>query len=137
MLSQKTRYAFIALQMLAREYNKGPINISVISQSEKIPQRFLESILLELKKNGYLSSKLGKLGGYYLLKAPEKISLLDIYQQFEGPVALLKCISQRYYEPCEFCKDESLCKIKKVFKDIRDSTVEKLAGTKLSDLIEN
>jgi Rrf2 family protein len=70
MLTQKTRYSMLAMIRLAREYGKGTLMINQIAESERIPKRFLEAILLELKNQGYLGSKLGKSGGYYLLKKP-------------------------------------------------------------------
>ena len=89
-----------------REYGKGAILISDIAKSEMIPQRFLESILLDLKNFGVLSSKLGKSGGYYLLKKPEDVNLSDIVRHFEGAIALIPCTSEKYYQECEHCKDE-------------------------------
>lgn len=135
MLSKKTRYAMLALTRLAREYGKGAILISDISKSELIPQRFLESILLDLKNFGILSSKLGKSGGYYLLKKPEDVNLSDVVRHFEGAIALIPCASEKYYQPCEHCKDEKKCRIRKVFKVIRDETFEKLKNTTLKDLV--
>jgi Rrf2 family protein len=134
LLSKKTRYAMIALIKLSREYGKGAILISEIASSENIPQRFLENILLELKKLGFLGSKLGKSGGYYLLRKPEDITLADIIRHFEGTIAMLSCVSEKSYQPCEFCKDESLCKIRTVFKEVRDNTFELLRKTTLKDL---
>jgi Rrf2 family protein len=135
MLTQKTRYAISALVKLAAEYGNGPIQISHIAESEKIPKRFLESILLELKNNGYLGSKLGKNGGYYLNKKPENVNLLEIVRLFEGAIALLPCISEKYYEPCLQCGDEKTCSIRLTFKDIREYTYNKLAATSLASLI--
>ena len=135
MLTLKTRYAMMASLKLAREVGNGPILISEIAKSEKIPQRYLESILLELKNNGVVGSKIGKTGGYFLMKAPEKINLLDIVRLFEGGIAMMPCISEISYQPCEFCKDEDKCKVKKVFKEIRDNTYNKLKGTTLNDLL--
>jgi Rrf2 family protein len=135
MLSKKTRYALLALSRLAREYGKGAILISDIAKSEMIPQRFLESILLDLKNFGVLSSKLGKSGGYYLRKKPEEVNLSDVVRHFEGAIALIPCTSEKYYQACEHCKDEKKCKIRKVFKVIRDDTYAKLRNTTLKDLI--
>jgi len=137
MLSQKTRYAMVALTRLAREYGKGVVLISELADSEKIPKRFLENILLELKKMGILGSKLGKSGGYYLLRPPKDVTLAEIVRQFEGPVAFLYCVSKEFYQPCEFCKDENSCNIRKVFKEISDSTFEKLEKATLESLISN
>ena len=135
MLTQKTRYSMLALTRLAKEYGKGTLSINQIAESEIIPKRFLESILLELKKSGYLGSKLGKKGGYFLIKKPEEISLLEIMRLFEGAIALLPCISEKYYQSCEHCKDEFTCSIRLTFKDIRDYTFNKLEGTTLATLI--
>ena len=136
-LSKKTRYAIVALTRLAREYGKGPLQIREISETEKIPQSFLENILLELKKAGILGSNLGKAGGYYLLKRPEDVSLAEVVRHFEGTISLMYCVSENSYRPCEFCKDENTCQIKKVIKEIRDSTNAILARTTLRELIKN
>ena len=125
----------LAMTRLAREYGKGTLLINEIAESEKIPKRFLESILLELKKNGYLGSKLGKKGGYYLIKKPEEISLLEIIRLFEGTIAWLACTSEKHYRPCEHCKDETTCSIRSTFKVIRQYTFNKLANTSLAELV--
>jgi len=135
MLSKKTRYAILAVTKLAREYGNGPILISDIARSESIPQRFLENILLELKNLGFLGSRLGKSGGYYLLKPPEEVSLLDIVRHFEGTIALMSCVSEKAYQPCEFCKDEETCKIRSVFKEVRDTTYGILEKSTLKSLV--
>ena len=133
-LSKKTRYAIVALTRLAREYGNGPIQIKEIAESEKIPQSFLENILLELRKLGILGSKLGKAGGYYLLKKPEDVNLAEIVRHFEGTIALMYCVSEKAYQPCEFCKDELNCEIRKVFKEIRDTSFDILKRTTLKGL---
>lgn len=135
-LSKKTRYAIVALTRLAREYGNGPIQIHEIAESEKIPQRFLESILLELRKLGILGSKLGKEGGYYLLKKPADVKLSEIVRHFEGTISLMYCVSEKAYRPCEFCKDEATCQIRRVFKEVRDTTYEILSRTSLEILIQ-
>jgi Rrf2 family protein len=135
MLTQKTRYAILAMVKLSREFGKGSLMINEIAQSEYIPKRFLEAILLELKKNGYLNSKLGKKGGYYLIKNPKDINLLEIVRLFEGTIALLPCTSEKYYAPCEHCKDEATCTIREPFRDIRQYTYDKLEATTLDILL--
>jgi len=137
MLSKKTRYALMALTKLSREYGKGAILISDIAKAESIPQRFLENILLELKNVGLLGSKLGKNGGYFLLKSPEEISLADVIRYFEGTIALVYCVSEKAYQPCEFCKNEETCKLKTVFKTIRDNTFNVLQETSIADITES
>jgi Rrf2 family protein len=136
MLSQKTRYAMLALTRLAKETGKGAIMIGDIARSEHIPQRYLEAILLDLKKLGMLGSKLGKNGGYFLIRKPEEINLSQVVRHFEGPIALVSCVSEKAYQPCEFCRDEENCNLKKVFKDIRDYTYSKLQQTTLQHLIQ-
>ena len=136
MLSKKTRYAIMAMVRLASEYGNGSMQINEIAVKENIPKRFLESILLELKNLGFLGSKLGKSGGYYLLKNPNEITLADVVRHFEGTIALLYCVSEKAYQPCEFCKSEETCKIRNVFKDIRDYTYKKLQQTKFSDMVD-
>jgi Rrf2 family protein len=135
MLSKKTRYSFLALVYLAKEYQKGPVLISTIAESEKIPKKFLEAILLELRRNGYVNSKMGKGGGYYLIKPPDQINLADILRLFEGAIALLPCASFKYYEPCCHCKDENTCGIRSVIKDLRDETVSFMKNISLAEVI--
>jgi Rrf2 family protein len=135
MLSKKTRYAILALVRLAKESGKGAILISDIAESEHLPQRFLELILVELKKLGIVGSKLGKSGGYYLIKEPAEVTLWAIVRHFEGPIALVACVSEKAYQPCEFCKDEAKCNLRSVFKEIRDNTYSILKKTTLKDLI--
>ena len=135
MLSKKTRYAIMALIHLAREYGNGAVQIGDIATRENIPQRFLENILLDIKKMGLLGSKLGKAGGYYLIRPPQYIPLSVVVRHFEGTIAMLHCVSEKAYQPCEFCKDEESCKIRKVFKTIRDQTFTVLDGTTLADMV--
>jgi Rrf2 family protein len=136
-LSKKTRYAIVALSRLAREYGKGPMQIREIAEEERIPQSFLENILLELRKLGILGSKLGKAGGYYLLKDPSQVTLAEVVRHFEGTIALMYCVSEKAYQPCEFCKDEASCGIRKVFKEVRDTTFDILKRTTLETLIQS
>lgn len=134
-LSKKTRYAMLALTRLAKEYGKGAILISDIAKSENLPQRFLENILQELKKLGIVGSRMGKSGGYYLIQDPKEIKLVTVVRHFEGTIAMMYCISEKAYQPCEFCKDESTCQIRRVFKKIRDNTYDILEETSLYSLI--
>jgi len=112
----------VALAKLARDYGKGPIQIREISEKENIPRSFLENILLELRKMGILGSQLGKSGGYYLLRKPNEVNLAEIIDHFEGTLSLLYCVSEKAYRPCEFCKDEATCQIRRVFKEILANT---------------
>jgi Rrf2 family protein len=135
-LSKKTRYAMVALARLAKDFGKAPIQIKEISEQEKIPRSFLENILLELRKMGVLGSQLGKSGGYYLLKKPDEVNLAEIIDHFEGTLSLLYCVSEKAYRPCEFCKDETTCQIRKVFKEILANTNSILQKATLKTLIQ-
>jgi Rrf2 family protein len=135
-LSKKTRYAMVALARLAKEYGKVPMQIKDISEQENIPRSFLENILLELRKMGILGSQLGKFGGYYLLKKPGEVNLAEIIDHFEGTLSLLYCVSEKAYRPCEFCKDEATCQIRKVFKEILANTNSILKKATLETLIQ-
>ena len=136
MLSKKAQYSILALVKLAKSYQKGPVLIGSISQTEKIPKKFLEAILLDLKQNGFLGSKKGKGGGYYLIKDPGEVNLADIIRLFDGAIALIPCATYKYYEPCQHCKDELTCGIRSIVKDIRDETVNLLKNISLSDIIQ-
>jgi Rrf2 family protein len=136
MLSKKAQYSILALVKLAKEYNNGPVLISSISQSERIPKKFLEAILVDLKQLGIITSKKGKGGGYYLIRKPQDISLADIIRHVDGAIALIPCVTYKYYQPCTHCKDEITCGIRSIIKDIRDETVNILKNIKLSDILE-
>lgn len=124
-----------ALVHLAKRKNEGPILISEIAESEHIPQKFLESILLDLKRSGILASRKGRGGGYYLIKEPEDINIADVMRLFDGAIALLPCVTYKYYERCEECKDEETCGIRQVFLDVRNATVELLKNASLSEIM--
>lgn len=134
MLSKKTQYAFHALTYLAENQDKGPILISEISEERKISLKFLENILLELKKAGILGSKKGKGGGYYLIKEPEDVPLARIIRMLDGPIALLPCVSLHYYEKCENCTEES-CGLNEVMCEVRDNTLKVLENKTLNDVL--
>jgi len=136
LLSNKAQYALHALTYLGERFSDGPIPIQLIAEKRKIPYKFLEAILLELRKNGILGSKAGKGGGYYLIKPPTEILLIQIIRASEGPVALLTCVSKNFYEPCRICPYlEEECPIRQTFLDIRNATLGVLEHKSLADLI--
>jgi Rrf2 family protein len=137
MLSKKTKYAINALVYLARESKEGePVQISRIAESEHIPRKFLEAILLELRHAGMLNSRKGKTGGYYLQQTPAEINIADVMRLFDGPIALLPCVAYKYYERCEECRDEETCGIRSVFSDVRSETVRMLKKATLAEIIK-
>jgi len=135
MLSKKTQYALKALGYLAGKYGEGPVLISDISNVKKIPIKFLETILLELKQAGILDSKKGKGGGYYLLQSPHKVTLAQAIRLVGGPIALLPCVSINFYEKCKDC-DETVCGLNKAMQITRDATLKILEKKTLAELID-
>lgn len=136
MLSKKAKYAIHALIYLAKNQDEGPILISKIAEREKIPQKFLEAILLDLKKDGILGSKKGKGGGYYLIKHTDDVNMADIMRLFDGAIALLPCVTFKYYQRCDECQDEESCGIRNVFMQVRNATVEILKNASLTQIID-
>jgi Rrf2 family protein len=133
MLSKKTKYGLKALSYLAKQDLNVPILISDISESENISKKFLESILLTLKKSGILASKKGKGGGYYLLKEPKEIKISTIIRLLEGPIAMLPCVSLNYYEKCDDCISEEKCSLNILMAEVRDSTLKILENKTLAN----
>lgn len=134
MLSKKTKYGLKALIYIAKHSGTEPVLISEISDHERIPKKFLEAILLDLKKFGILGSKKGKGGGYYLLKDPKDISAATLIRVLDGPLAMLPCVSLNYYEKCDDCPDEAKCNLNKFMAQVRDNTLSLLQQRSLYDL---
>lgn len=120
---------------LARHSHGKPILISTIAKEEKIPVKFLEGILLDLKKSGLLDSKKGKGGGYFLNIEPNLITIASIIRTLEGPIALLPCVSLNYYEKCDDCTDELICSVNRVMVQVRDATLKVVENQSLADVI--
>ena len=134
MLSMKTKYGIKALTYIARQKDLKIVQIATIAKEENIPHKFLESILLSMRKAGFLGSKKGKDGGYYLLKNPEDILMTDVFRVLEGPIAMLPCVSLNFYERCEDCPDENKCSVHKLMIQVRDCTLNVLKNNTLADL---
>ena len=136
MLSKKTKYALHALTYLGKHRENKTVLIHDIAEEHGISHKFLENILLELRKAGYLGSKKGKGGGYYLIKEPKDIPLSRVIRLLDGPIALLPCVSLNYYEPCSECKNEAQCGINKVMIQVRDETLKILENKSLQDILD-
>ncbi len=135
MLSKKTKYGLKALTYLAKkDGGKQPVLIAEIADEENISKKFLEVILLQLKNAGFLSSKKGKGGGYYLIKEPNDITVAALMRILEGPIAMLPCVSLNFYEKCDDCKSEEECSLSRVMIEVRDSTLKILENKTLADL---
>ncbi len=133
MLSQKTRYALRALLHLAEADPAKSTQAAEIAQRQQVPRKYLELILLDLKKAGFITSRRGPGGGYVLAKAPADISFADVLRATEGPIALVPCASVNFYARCADCHDEATCAIRRVIARVRDDTVRTLSQTSLAD----
>lgn len=135
MLSKKCKYAIHALVYMG----KNPENkflIKDISSACRIPKKFLESILLDLKHAGILGSKQGKGGGYTLRRSTAEINLAEIVRMFDGAIAAVPCATFKFYESCAECVDEEVCSVRDAFLQIRNATVEMLKANTIEDLLK-
>ena len=135
-MSKKCKYALKALIRLGKEYGGGNLLTDDIARSEHIPKKFLEQILLDLKHAGYVRSKQGSKGGYRLVQEPSQITLAEIHRLFDGAIALVPCVSQKFYEACDDCPDEKSCRLKKIFIDVREKTYALLSGVTIKTFLE-
>ncbi|WP_127145147.1 RrF2 family transcriptional regulator [Pelagibacterium montanilacus] len=135
MISQKARYALRALVALTRAGPGASLMISEIAVGQHIPKKFLEQILLELKRNGIVMSKRGKAGGYLLLKDPASTSFGEVLRIIDGPIAPLPCLSKIAYRSCVDCKSEADCEIRHVFAKVTEATRAVLDSTTLADAV--
>lgn len=136
MLSKKAKYALKSVIYLA-QHNDRYIQISEIIKNDGMPQKFVEAILLELKKKGFLESMRGKHGGYKLSKQPNDISVGDIVRFIDGGLAPVHCVSKLFYKKCNECANEETCEVRKAMKKVRDAIVEVMDKTSLEDAVND
>lgn len=134
MISKKCKYAIHALVHMAKDPTRKFL-IKEISQECQIPKKFLEAILLDLKRAGILGSKQGKGGGYTLRRLPADVNLAEVVRLFDGAIAAVPCATFKFYEPCDECEDEETCTVRHAFLAIRNATVELLKGDTLEILV--
>lgn len=130
-LSKKSDYALRAMIYLSMNYQKGSVQIKEISTKERIPQKFLENILLTLRKVGILNSKMGLKGGYALARSPDLITLGDVIRALDGTIAPVDCVSQMSYKKCS---EEITCAIRGVMMNVRDAVTEVLDTMTFADM---
>src|SRR5215468_5818215 len=135
MLSQKARYALRAMLHLAAQPKDKPQQIADVADAANVPRKFLELILLELKKRGLVHSLRGRSGGYQLGRSAKDISFAEIIRSIDGPLALSPCASRTAYRRCEDCTDEATCAIRKSLIDVRNSTAKILEQHSLADAL--
>ncbi|WP_417280067.1 RrF2 family transcriptional regulator [Celeribacter sp.] len=137
MLTQKTKYALKALTVLAdeRAQDGTALRIEEIAERSGAPKRFLEHILLDLKRAGLIGSRRGRNGGYELIKDPRRVSLAEVLRLIDGPLAPFPCLSRNAYQRCEDCKDEVSCSVRAVFGGFYTTYILMLESLTLSDLM--
>jgi Rrf2 family protein len=133
-LSKKCKYALRALYRLTREYERGPVLIARVAEQEKIPRKFLEVILLQLKRSGVVDSRKGRRGGYLLAVPPSRITLGAIIRTIDGPLAPLPCARERADQPCPECSDRTTCETRIVMREVRDAIAAILDHTTLAGI---
>ncbi|ATG47792.1 transcriptional regulator [Celeribacter ethanolicus] len=139
MITQKTKYALKSLMVMADEKagEGSALRIEEIAERSGAPKRFLEHILLDLKRAGLIGSRRGRKGGYELIKDPKRISLAEILRLIDGPMAPLPCLSRNAYQRCEDCKDELTCRVRAVFGGFYSAYILMIESLTLADLMED
>jgi Rrf2 family protein len=135
MISQKAKYALRALVALAKQPSGSSTFIADIAESERIPKKFLEQILLDLKRHGIVASKRGKAGGYGLWRPADMISFGEVLRIVDGPIAPLPCLSKIAYERCADCSDEASCEVRRVFAQVGEASRSVLDRTTIADAV--
>jgi Rrf2 family protein len=133
MISQKAKYALRALVALAQSRPAETRFISDIAERQRIPRKFLEQILLDLKGHGIVTSRRGKAGGYALQRSADNITFGEVLRIIDGPIAPLPCLSRTAYRRCADCHDEAHCEIRRVFARVADATRDVLDDTTIAD----
>ena len=134
MLSQKAKYALKALLVLSERPSEIPVQVVELAEEGNIPRKFLELIMLELKKHGVVHSQRGKHGGYMLAALPSEITFGQIVRAMDGPLAPIPCASLTAYRKCADCTNEKTCAVRIMMRRVRDAASEILDGTYLSDM---
>lgn len=135
MLSNKAKYGLKAMLYLAARPDSGPIGILEIAQDQNIPKKFLDAILLELRRGGIVHSRKGRGGGYVLSRAPSEISIGRIIRILDGPLAPIGCASKTAYRPCDDCDDLKACQVRRTMQRVRDAIAGILDNTNLAEML--
>lgn len=136
MLSKKTIYAIRALVTLADAYPSAMTTGGIVA-AEKLPRKFLESILIELKRAGITTSVRGREGGHRLARPPSEINLAAIIRTLDGPLAMMPCASVTSYQPCGDCRDVDKCRIRIAFAKGRDAVAAVFEATTLEEMMDS
>jgi Rrf2 family protein len=135
MISQKAKYAFKALFHLAELPPGLSASIEVIASAETIPRKFLEHILLQLKRGRIVASQRGPYGGYRLVVTPAEVTIGRILRLVDGPMAPLPCLSRTAYRRCPDCSDEHTCAVRHLFAEAYAVQLAQFDSTTLGDAL--
>jgi len=136
-ISKRGEYALRALIDIgiAKELGRELIRINELAEQERLPIKFLEQILTQLKEAGYVDSKRGRYGGYFLKMPANRIRFGNVIRLIDGPLAPIACVSQTAYEPCT-CPDEAHCGLHMLMLDVRNTIANILDRYTLADTVE-
>ena len=135
MISKKMKYALKALIHITNHQDtEGYVKAHDIAEQGQIPKKFLEQILLDLKKGRIINSRQGNTGGYYFTRKPSDVTLADVYRLIDGPIALVACASKNFYEPCLDCPNEAACSIRRALIEVRDETLKILETKNIAEM---
>lgn len=137
MISNKSKYAYRALLAIAALPEGQSLTSAEIARQHCIPHKFLEQILVDLKKAGILESRRGKFGGYVMLRPADTISFGEVLRLFDGPLAPLPCLSRQSYRRCEDCVSEAQCEIRREFGRAYDATRRILDSRTIADALRD
>jgi Rrf2 family protein len=135
MISQKAKYGIKALAFLGERGLGESVQIEEIARQAKVPRKFLEHILLDLKRRAIVDSRRGRSGGYALVKSPKDLTIGEILRAIDGPIAPLPCVSRTAYRRCADCADEKTCVVRRLFADAWAAQLLLLEGTTLDSAI--
>ena len=136
-ISKRGEYALRALIDIgiAKELGCELIRINELAEQERLPVKFLEQILTQLKEAGYVDSKRGRYGGYFLKMPANRIRFGNVIRFIDGPLAPIACVSQTAYEPCT-CPDEAHCGLRMLMLDVRNTIANILDRYTLADTVD-
>lgn len=130
-LSTKGRYGVRLMIDLAQAFGKGPIALSEVAKRQEISEKYLEHLIVPLKRAKLIRSSRGARGGYLLIRPPDRITLKEIVTAVEGPVCIVECTQRP-----TICKRSKNCLTREVWKELSVKISEMLSSLTLQKLIE-
>jgi Rrf2 family protein len=131
-ITYKGDYALKTILDLSLCYGDNPVTIHDLARRADIPIKFLEQILLDLKKGGFVESRRGKIGGYLLAKAPSRIKLGDVIRFIDGPVEPIICVNKNY----KGCNDINRCVFRNIWAKVAEADSRIIDNITFEDLVK-